>query len=75
MWGGSDMEAELTVADKDAYKKIPNDKWVDDVDMCMKFPRSNYRMQRLEDAGMLESRVVGKIPVLTKQYRKMEGVI
>lgn len=68
------MIKDLTKADIQALNKIPENKWVEDVDMIRSFPRPYYRMKRLEDAGMLESRIVGKMPALTKQWIKLQNL-
>jgi hypothetical protein len=36
------------------------------------FNRPNYRCERLELAGALESRVVGEYPVLHREYRRVK---
>jgi hypothetical protein len=60
----------LTEADKYALSKMP-DGWfkVDSLPYTIRCPY--YRCKRLHEAGYLDYRVVGEIPYLDSEYRKL----
>lgn len=59
----------LTKADKAALNEMP-DGWFSAWSLTyVKNPR--YRCERLEAAGVLETRVVGAFPDLTTEFRKV----
>lgn len=59
----------LTKADEAAIREMPDD-WFSAWSLTyVKNPR--YRCERLEAAGVLETRVVGAFPDLTTEFRKV----
>lgn len=60
----------LTKADKDALSLMP-DEWFspDNLHHMIRNPR--FRCDRLRDMGLLEWRVVGALPDLKSEYRKI----
>lgn len=61
----------LTVADNEALTALPDGCWFTAIHLPINRPQ--YRCERLENRGKLESRVTGEYPHLTKEYRKLSG--
>ena len=59
---------ELTTVDKEVLEECP-DGWFEYRDLCYSIKRRDYRCRRLEDAGMLKSKIVGPITDFTKFYK------
>lgn len=69
------MANKITESDKEALKAMPNIRWFSYMEIwSAKINRPQYRMERLEAAGYLESRVIGEYPNLTRQYKKLMEV-
>jgi hypothetical protein len=64
-------EPRLSEADRHALSRLPDNGWfcVGDVSYMVRNPR--YRCDRLVEKGALEDRVVGEIPHLHTEYRKL----
>lgn len=60
----------VTQADTQALDEMPNDGWFDPHALPSYIRRPLYRCQRLEKAGLLESRVEGRYPLLSTRYRR-----
>lgn len=61
----------LSEADRHALSKLPDNDWfgIDGVSYTVRSPR--YRCDRLVEKGILENRVVGDVPHLRTEYRKL----
>lgn len=68
--GNESLKPALTPADVDALALLPESGWIEF--RSLPFNRPSYRCERLELAGVLESRVVGEYPVLHREYRRVK---
>lgn len=59
----------LTQADMEAMAEMPKKGWFDPGGLLTRRPW--YRCKRLEKAGVLEWRVVGRYPHLKSEYRRI----
>ncbi|WP_147402988.1 hypothetical protein [Enterobacter sp. R1(2018)] len=62
----------LSETDKDILANLPDDEWFEV--MHLPINRPQYRCERLEERGKLESRVTGEYPHIIREYRKMPYV-
>ena len=62
----------LTRADKAAIERIP-DGWFNALNLSYMVRAKEFRCGRLEKMGILESRIVGEYPKLSREYRKKCG--
>ncbi|MEA8592286.1 hypothetical protein PZT57_26930 [Pseudomonas aeruginosa] len=60
----------LTAADKEALRELPASGWFEVAHLPINRP--SYRCERLEEAGFLETRVVGQWPSLKREYRRID---
>ena len=61
----------LTAADSEALEVLPSGEWFAAIHLPINRPQ--YRCERLEKHGKLESRVTGEYPHLCREYRKLPG--
>lgn len=60
----------MTPALFEALKRVPGSGWFTKHDVPF-VDRADYQLDRLEKAGKLISRIVGDIPDLTREYKKL----
>jgi len=58
----------LTTVDKEILKECPNG-WFESLDLSPCIKNRDYRCRRLEDAGLLKTKIVGPITNFTKLYK------
>jgi hypothetical protein len=63
----------ITDADRYALTKMPEG-WFKPGDLPYLVRSPHFRCQRLEQLGQLERRIMGEIPDLWSEYRKIEPV-
>lgn len=60
----------LTATDEAILKRSPEG-WFQPRDLPTDITRREYRCERLEEAGVLKSKVVGEYPALYREYCKI----
>lgn len=60
----------LTATDNAILKRLPEG-WFQARDLPIDITRRDYRCERLEEAGLLKSKVVGEYPALHREYCKV----
>lgn len=61
----------LTEADEKTLQRLPDDRWFGLYDVHYGIKNPYYRCERLVERGKLESRVVGDMSDLTREWRKV----
>ena len=62
---------ELTAADREVIRLVPSGSWFGVDDILGKVRNARFRLDRLEERGELESKVIGTPPDVTKMWLRI----